>query len=573
MKINSGEQLRASNIIWNASDDYSFQPEFKAYDGDGTADIYRNYIIGAVHKYYNYSKLQKFFSGMKNDIDYDLYANLMWLGLENCAFKKGSEERAVLESMRRSYAVNVLKQGCKDSDIYGKLKRAHFQRALGEKTELTASESELLDKLEFGQSMNTDEIISSMNEILHIYFDFIPSNRKDNFFNKMIKNRKMLHFGEKNNRQHFAAPFLKRIDIGSAEYAGAVQPGGEDKKNKFVLHWLKYKEHQDDKEREYICDYFGISILPEPKTKSLEHILCGGNHKNCHLHFTRGEFAAGKEETLQQKAALHQRNKNKEYYKENLARNNVIINKLTDKIKNTMLVNSESSRNRTVSGRLDSGRIWRNIYMDDLKVFNKNLEEDIGDITVDILLDASASQINRQETIAAQGYIIAESLTRCQIPVRVYSFCNMRNYMVVSLFRDYVEDRKNEGILGYYAAGFNRDGLAVRTALHMMKSSTARHKILIVLSDGKPNDIIKIPGNTLNPAYHDYENATGVNDTAFEVRKGRQKGISILCVFTGKKEDLPSAKKIYGRSLVRIKSPEKFADMVGVLLQNELRNI
>jgi len=56
------------------------------------------------------------------------------------------------------------------------------------------------------------------------------------------------------------------------------------------------------------------------------------------------------------------------------------------------------------------------------------------------------------------------------------------------------------------------------------------------------------------------------------VRKGRKDGISILAVFTGKDEDVADAVKIFGHNLACIKSPERFADTVGVLMQNVLNN-
>lgn len=59
------DDKRALNIIWNASDDYSIEPQFKAYDKNGEADIYWNYIIGAVHKYYDYTLLRGFFIFLK----------------------------------------------------------------------------------------------------------------------------------------------------------------------------------------------------------------------------------------------------------------------------------------------------------------------------------------------------------------------------------------------------------------------------------------------------------------------------------------------------------------------------
>ena len=573
MKTGSSEELRAFNIIWNASGDYSFKPEFKAYDRSGRADIYLNFIIGAVHKYYDYSKLQEFFSSIRDEKNYAMYSKLIWLGLESCTFYKSCKERGVLEGMRKSYARSVLDMSDSPESIYERLYIEHFNRILGRNSQLNEYESKILDRLEFKQSMSTDEIISSMNDILRDYFDYTPSNKKESFLKKMIRNRKIIHFGEKQNKQNYSMPMFKRIDIGSAEYAGGIHIGEDESKNRLKLHWIQFKENQEIKEKEYIENFFGTSILSQEKNSALEHILCDGNHKGCFLHFTRGEYVEGREETFEQKAALSQRNKNIQYYRDNKSRINSSINKLTNKIKNTMLISSETVVKKTNAGILDASRVWRNIYINDMDIFYKNLNEDIGDLSVDILLDASASQINRQEEISAQGYIISESLTSCKIPVRVYSFCNMRNYTVINIFRDYDEYRKNMEIFRYYAAGFNRDGLAVRTAIHMMKGSPSGHSILIILSDGRPNDIVKIPESSLNVVNQGYENDAGIRDTAFEVRKGRQKGIPVLCVFTGKDEDVESAKKIYGRSMTRIRSPERFADMVGVLLQNELTNI
>ena len=52
MEILDSEKRRARNLIWNAAADYSFEPDFKAYDEDGRADLYWNSIIGAVRKNY-----------------------------------------------------------------------------------------------------------------------------------------------------------------------------------------------------------------------------------------------------------------------------------------------------------------------------------------------------------------------------------------------------------------------------------------------------------------------------------------------------------------------------------------
>ena len=105
-----------------------------------------------------------------------------------------------------------------------------------------------------------------------------------------------------------------------------------------------------------------------------------------------------------------------------------------------------------------------------------------------------------------------------------------------------------------------------------MNETRYEHKVLIVLSDVKPNDVRKLH-------YRDgaedaaYEAGAGLTDTAYEVRRARSDGIAVVCVFTGVDEDVSSAKLVYGRDFARIQELDKFADTVGVLIQNQIKII
>ena len=116
------------------------------------------------------------------------------------------------------------------------------------------------------------------------------------------------------------------------------------------------------------------------------------------------------------------------------------------------------------AGALAPEKVWRGVALGDESVFTRPERGNDTELSVDILLDASASQIERQESVSTQAYMIAESLTRCGIPTRVYSFCTLNGCTVLRLFRDYEETSKNEAIFDYCAAGWNRDGLAFRAA-------------------------------------------------------------------------------------------------------------
>ena len=60
--------------------------------------------------------------------------------------------------------------------------------------------------------------------------------------------------------------------------------------------------------------------------------------------------------------------------------------------------------------------VYKRQVMDN-RVFHANYEEKKPLFTVDLLLDASASRLQYQEMIAAQGVILSESLQACHIPV------------------------------------------------------------------------------------------------------------------------------------------------------------
>jgi len=561
---------------------------FEGYDGAGKADLYWNFIIGAVHKYYDYSYLQRFFTDLQPDPDHVFYESLAWIGLENCAYEKAKDERPVLEDLRRSYATRVLRKEDAPSLYYliDEIKTAHFCRVLGEEPQMRDRVINLLDDLEFDASMTTEQIVQRMRQVIEVNFPLRPATRQRNLFNQIFPFRSNFRFNG-HNLHGFSNPFrgyhLPRLfSMGSADLLEErdgleKKEDRKERRKKRTPRWQNLREQWDKKQRANIQNYYGASLLTEAQTKALEQALCTGNHKNCHLHFTRGEFDADTVKKVggkdQKAIALTQREKNKHYYDQRLASNNYSIARLASVIRNTMLVTFEPSFYRAKSGRLVAGKIWRNVYLSDDKVFLKSIMDDVGNLSVDILLDASGSQTDRQEIIASQGYIIAESLTRCQIPVKVYAFCTNSTFTILNLFRDYGEVHKNDRIFNYRATGCNRDGLAIRTALHMLEESRCEHKVLIVLSDGKPVDPQGIAAGGANPDLSFYADAVGVNDTALEVRKGRQDGVSILCVFTGLDEEIPAAKKIYGNDLVCIHLPEKFADVVGVLIKNEFRNL
>ena len=574
MEDRGSEKARAANIIWTAAGDYTFKPEMRAYDERGNADIYWNQVIGAAHRYYEFEKIIGFFKTLEGDRSAVIFRNLMWLGIENGTFLKGLEERPAIGALREAYALKTLGKW-EDREPYDEVDEieiAHYRRALGLKVDATPLAIRILDELEFDASMDTDMIIGRMNHILEGYFEFLPLDEKGMKPKRAKSGREIVHLGGR-RRLTQGVPYLKRLNIGTAEYNGEIQIGDSEGKSGFALQLLKIRNKWEEDQREYIRSHFGEPSVADDRTRSLEGMLCTGNHSSCHLHLTRGEFSKSDDSSSVRKARAKQRESNLRYYEENHARNTNLISKLERRIRNTMLTSMEETLLKSESGSLVIEKVWRNIHLNDDKVFTRTLHEKTMDLSVDIMLDGSASQMSRQERIAAQGYIIAESLTRCGIPVRVSSFCSVRDFLVLNIYRDYEDIKRNKEIFGYTVAGFNRDGLAIRTALHLAGGGKYQNRILIVLTDGDPNDMHGMSMAGRLPGRKEYAGPAGVDDAAMEVRKGIQSGMAVIGVFTGQDRNVEAAKKIYGRNFARISSPDKFADVVGVLLQNELANM
>lgn len=225
-------------------------------------------------------------------------------------------------------------------------------------------------------------------------------------------------------------------------------------------------------------------------------------------------------------------------------------------------------------GLLDSVNVWRAPVLNESKVFFSNNKDPKPKFQLDLLIDGSASQIKRQNLVANQAFIIANAMDKVNIPIRVSSFSTLRDYTVFNMYRDFKDKGNNENIYNFFASGANRDGLAFKTIHKLInedKNESVR-KILIILSDGRPNDE-KHNINTVNAKIKDqYIDKKAVDDTAKEIRALKNDGIQVLGVFTGEDEDIENAKLIYGADFCRIKNLDNFSKIVSIYMKNLIAN-
>ena len=569
-EISDLQKKRAYNQIWNAAANYGFLPDFRFYTPEGKADVYWNTIIGLARRHYDYDQLKKLFRGLEKEEEAGEYENLVWLGLENALVARERDARPVLPEMQKAYARQFLerfgKNGTEDDRFFEFLALAHYRRVLGLEQKASRYDMNLLNELEFSPELDTDELVREIRRLLEKWFRIRAEEKRHEH---RLPNLPFLPHSEKRKRGDGK---LRRFGTGLAEHPNPTDGGDE-----LPQDWIERKSGLTEEElRAFMAEKFGKPLLNDKQMAELEKKLCSGNHKNCRLHITKGGAAEmhirNAFEALQKEREEAQIAHNRAVFRQNEASNRIAIQKLTEKIQNSVLLYLRPYTVRSESGELEGGRIWRALNLDDRNVFRRTENADAGDVSVDILLDASTSQKGRLESISGQAFCIAEALTRCRIPCRVMSFCSMTGYTVLRIFRDYHEEAKNSSIFEYVSNGCNRDGLAVRTVHHLMNESSCEHRLLIVLSDVKPQDIVRFRERE-DEEYLPYEQDYGIRDTAFEVRRARADGIAVICVFTGDDDDLPAARTVYGRDFARIRSIDQLADTVGLLIQNQIKII
>ena len=546
---------------------------------DGQPDLYMNCVIGLVHKWFGEDLPKKLFASWAGDAHQAMYDDLAWLALENTVYEKELPERPALEKLRQAHAAAFFASEyqlsrqewmAKNQLVYA-LQSARWKAVLGQKPPvLTPWEKGLSAALACPGTLNGEELTEAVRTAFRKYLRFDGTAHAKKPFT--------LHFGERWMpllTKLFTTEMVRTDDLAIDRSAAAGENGMVRASN--ALRAQLESGDRENEDRDYVEGCFGRSLYPPRELALIEQRLCTGNHLGCHLWFTRGETAQGKtmradvQHLFDQAAEQAERNradflKNNDLYQSSILR-------LTEHIRNCMQVQQQPDAVSARQGHVDSQRIWRLPVLQDGKVFLRSEEENNPGFTVDLLLDGSASRLHCQETIAAQGYILARSLAACGIPVRVSSFCSLRGYTVVRILKDFSEKNAERKIFNYFAAGWNRDGLALRMAGKLLDTAPADRHLLILLTDASPDDSRKILPTGKVPLSRSYDGEAGVQDTAEEVRALRQQGVRVAAVFMGENASAPDARTIYGQDLVRIQRMDQLATAAGKLIQEEIREL
>ena len=575
---------RIRNLLWTVSGDYQLdmKPDVSLFLRSKAIALYDGIKQGALARYYDKDMLglylvkKIFLQAGENELTF-----VAQLCIEEAIGDKICEERPGIRDMQSQCMEDILEQEFDIlpdlRDIPGRLKVAVLRRRLNNGEWHVEKKlqpfMELIERA--GNSTDTLELIRVIDELYNRLMD-------PNFESMHGTLEQVLAVTMEDLTEYSWEDFLSEemYEEVLESYAEQLTNSVSGLENSAVTEEMEEKRQKKrsvkvvtpemlEKAYTYVELNYGKSYLSEAEEKKINYQMCRGIHSDCSLYFTEGILKNPVKSNYQYEYAKRLRNKNIWLYhdKHRIVKHNITV--LTETLRKSLVLRSETQTVLSDRGMIVPSRLWRIGRTNDAKLFQQELKGEISDFVVDVLIDASGSQMKRQGDVALQAYIISEALSNVDIPYRVMSFCTFWDYTIMHRFRRYDDPRsENDNIFNYVTSSNNRDGLAIRTAGYDLLQREEEKKIMIILSDGRPYDVIINRPNAKNP--EPYQGKAAIADTATEVRRLRNLDVSVLGVFAGEEKDLATEKKIFGKDFAYIRDIANFSKIVGRYLTKQL---
>ncbi len=568
-------QNRMRNLLWTVSGDYELDAELDvgSFRQSRFIALYDAVKQGAFARYFSRDEfgmylMKKLYLGA----DEASLSNLAQMCVDQAVADRVIRERRGVATLRRKAFADLLERDfprlSKPGNPAGRMKIAMLQEGLdGTFTAEKKIREQVQELFSLRDAGSTMEVIRTV----------------DAFYNRLVDPQFEAQHGDLSCVLSVSAEDLKQFDwqdflnetaaeSAMEEMMRQMNSGllpEEEEERKARAGQILVSEEAARKMYSFIELHFGTSYMDEREQKRMNRRICRGVHVDCKLYFTDGILQNYVRENNTYVMAKRTLEMNQRFYRQNARVSRHNINELGDILRRSLQARNEEERYASSCGTVVPAKLWKVGRSEDARLFRKEMKRHNSDFVVDVLIDASGSQRSRQHMVALQGYILSAALSRAGLPHRVFSFCTFWDHTVMRRFREYDEGREADWrLMEFTSSSNNRDGLALRASADGLLERPEENKVLIVLSDGRPNDLVVNRPNVRNPAVYTGEYA--VKDTAAEVRRLRSQGIAVLGVFAGEEQDLPAERRIFGKDFAYIRDLSTFAHVVGRYLKKQV---
>ena len=161
--------------------------------------------------------------------------------------------------------------------------------------------------------------------------------------------------------------------------------------------------------------------------------------------------------------------------------------------------------------------------------FYENFERKTRDMSTLILADVSLSteagitqEIRIIDMIKDGLIVFSESLERLQDKFAIYTFSSLKNtnvrFEIIKNFKEKYTDHTRGRIDAIKPGYYTRLGSAIREASKILDKQKTANKLLLIISDGKPNDLDR------------YDGRYGVEDTKKAIQEAKKLGLTPFCI-------------------------------------------
>lgn len=550
---------RIANLQWAGACNYDFDTFIIGENIDGNPDFYLNLIIGLSIKYFGEKSIKSLFDSWAYNIRRDKYDLALIFIIEDLVYKKEINNRPVLKSLRKAYAEKFLDDrydlnrrnlALRQNQIY-RLEILRMKEILGENPgKISNKDLNLYKSLRLPEDTNQTNLEQRVLRLFITYLGYRENKVLKKFPSlnlSLFESAGLVSLERSNMPASFKGKNQKTYGLGS-----------------FILDFRIKKRRES---LAYIEKTFGKSLFDEKIRLGIERDLCTGSHKKSRLFFTNG--ISENDKTLNQDLNKKTIERHLLKFKTNKTAYTRAISVLSKEIKLKLNLTSTFDYNLARRGKLIPRLAYKAEISDRARIFKKKSLVTDPSMKVDLLVDGSASLLDRESEVAIEAYILAKSLENNSILVRVISFQTVGDFTILTILKDYDEKAEIKKIFRFKAMGWNRDGLVFR-AYRAILDKNIKDTLSIILTDANPQDLKPLitDGFKFNRPYQDQ---AGLEDAKKNINILRKKGLKIAAIISG--DHVENTKEIYRSNFIKIDKASAIANACGKFIKKQISSI
>lgn len=380
---------RIRNLLWTVSGDYKLdmKPDVSLFLRSKAIALYDGIKQGALARFYDKDLLGLYLvKKVFLQADEGELTAVAQLCIEEAIGEKICEERPGIRNMQREAFEDILDQEFEkmpsQADFLGRLKVAVLRRRLdGGVYRVEQKLQPFMDLvIRSGEAEDTMELIRCIDELYNSMIDPAFEQRRGSLERVMAVTLEELtefsweDFLSEEMYEEALESYVEKLTTNMAgmedrSVTEEMEQKRQKKKNITVV-----TPEMLEKAYTYVELNYGRTYLSEAEEKKINYLMCRGVHSDCSLYFTEGVLKNPVKRNYQYEYAKRLRNKNIWLYhdKHRIVKRNISV--LTDTLRKSLVLRSETQTVLSDRGQIVPSRLWRVGRSQDAKLFERELQ-------------------------------------------------------------------------------------------------------------------------------------------------------------------------------------------------------